>query len=741
MKAFHLLIVTLFTASSLVAQVGNELYRPVFHYTPGFNWMSDPNGLVYYNGKYHMFYQYNPVGVQPANMSWGHAVSSNLITWEEKSVAIPVQNGVQAYSGSVVVDWNNTSGFGINGKPPLVAIYTGASNVQDQRLAYSNDDGVTWTNYSQNPVITSNNKNFRDPKVIWHKESQKWIMVVSQGNYKTIIFYSSPNLKTWTPMQAFGPIGNVSGLWECPDFFKLSSDNDSTKPKWVLVHSVSPNAQFFIGDFNGQHFNWDNTTPNSILIDDFESNAYHNWTISGSSFATSPSMGTTAVAGYLGKKLTRSYYNGNGSQGKLVSANFIIQKKNISFLIGGGCHPETAYIKLVVNGEAVRKSTGLNDDLLKWQNWDVSSLIGKTAHIEIVDSATGNWGHINVDHIIQSDISNGENSGQVDYGKDFYALQSFSDMPDGRRIWLGWLNNWNYATQVPTTPWKGIMSIPREVKLETHNGQLKLVQKPIEELKAFRKNGLSFKNTSLGAINNSLRTVIGNSLNAPVFKQFELKAKIAVLDNEGFSLKFKKNGLQYSEFVFDFINKVIRFDRSHSGGLTADQNFRDIQFAPLVIEDGFIDLHLFVDNCSVELFSGGGQVVMSNQIFPDGTSNKVELASLNGDLVFEEFDIWKMGKPVLTPNPVTVFKYPLFHVYPNPVVNSNGITIKIKDEVAGNVKFKLFNANGMLVLEFQPSANSIIIPRNKLSESKGMYFLTGSTGTDTQVEKLLVLGH
>ena len=741
MKAFHLIIATLLTASSLVAQVGNELYRPVFHYSPSFNWMSDPNGLVYYNGKYHMFYQYNPLGTQPTNMSWGHAISSNLITWEEKPVAIPMQNGVQAYSGSVVVDWNNTSGFGINGKPPLVAIYTGASNVQDQRLAYSNDDGVTWTNYSQNPVMTSANKNFRDPKVIWHKESQKWIMVVSQGNYKTIIFYSSPNLKTWTAMQAFGPIANVSGLWECPDFFKLHLDNDTSKTKWVLMHSVTPNAQYFIGDFDGQHFNWENSISNSILIDDFESNNYNNWTITGTSFSTSPAMGTTAVAGYLGKKLTRSSFNGNGSQGKLVSANFTIQKNYISFLIGGGCNPGTAYIKLVVNGEAVRKSTGLNDDLMKWKNWDVSSLIGQTARIEILDSATGSWGHINVDHIIQSDIINGENNGQIDYGKDFYALQSFSDMPDGRRIWLGWLNNWNYAAQVPTSPWKGIMSIPREVKLETHNGQLKLVQKPIEELKTLRKNGLSFKNTNLSVINNALRTDIGNSLNAPIFKQFELKAKVAVLNKDGFSLKFKKNGLQYSEFVFDFINKVIRFDRSHSGGLTADQYFKDIQIAPLVIENGFIDLHLFADNCSAELFSGGGQIVMSNQIFPDGTSNKIELTSLNDDLVFEEFDIWKIGKPGLTANPVTIFKYPLFSLYPNPVVNSNGITIKIKDEVAGNVKFKLFDANGMLVSEFQPSSNSIIIPRNKLATSKGLYFLKGSDGNTTQTEKLLVLGY
>ena len=158
--------------------------------------MNDPNGLVYYNGKYHIFYQYNPYGTQVANISWGHAISKDLVTWEEKPVAIPAQNGVQAYSGSVVVDWNNTSGFGINGKPPLVAIYTGASNVQDQRIAYSNDEGMTWTNYKENPVLTMNNNQFRDPKVIWHKETQKWIMVVSQGSFQGIRFIVHQILKT-----------------------------------------------------------------------------------------------------------------------------------------------------------------------------------------------------------------------------------------------------------------------------------------------------------------------------------------------------------------------------------------------------------------------------------------------------------------------------------------------------------------------------------------------------------------
>ena len=744
MKTFKLTILAILTALSAASQVGRELYRPVFHYSPSYNWMSDPNGPVYYNGKYHLFYQYNPLGILPVNMSWGHAVSTDLINWEEKPVAMPVQNGVQVYSGSVVVDWNNTSGFGINGKPPLVAIYTGASSVQDQRIAYSNDEGTTWTNYSGNPVLSMNNNQFRDPKVIWHKESQKWIMVVSQGSYQGIRFYSSSNLKNWVALPGFGPAGNKSAFWECPDLFKLSVDNDTSNMKWVLIHSVSPTAQYFVGDFTGEQFSWQNAVPSGIIIDDFESNDYNSWIATGSSFGNSPALGTGAVSGYLGSRLINSSSpNGTGAQGKLVSSSFVISKKYISFLIGGGYNPEKGCIKLVVNGEAVRSSTGMNENLFKWKNWDVSSFAGQTAHIEIVDSVTGRWGHVNVDHIIQSDIMNDDvNYGQVDYGKDFYAVQSFSDMPDGRRVWLAWINNWNYAGQIPTSPWKGIMSIPREVKLEVHNGQLKLVQKPIEELKILRSSGLNLDNESLSSINNSLRNVISTTLHTPTFKQFELKVKVSVANKNGFSLKFKKSGLQYTEFIFDFINKQIIFDRSkNSGGtiLSADATFKDRQVAPLIIEDGFIDLHLFVDNCSAELFAGGGQMVMSNLIFPDSTSNKIEMTSLGDDFIFEEFDIWKLEKRAFVPTQ-TIQQYSIFKVYPNPIVNNNGITVKIEDGMVGKVTFNLFDITGKQITEFQPSSNSIIIPRNKLGRNKGMYFLRGSDGQTTQTEKLVILG-
>lgn len=711
--------------------------------------MSDPNGLVYYNGKYHLFYQYNPSGVYWGNMSWGHAVSFDLVNWEEKPVAIPVQNGVMAFSGSIVVDWNNTSGFGINGQPPLIAIYTGATNsIQDQRIAYSNDEGLTWTSYSQNPVIKSTNNQFRDPKVTWHKESQKWIMVVSLGFNNKIRFYSSPDLKNWTYLEDFGSFGNVSGVWECPDLFKLPIDNDTNNTKWVLVHSVAAQsrAQYFIGDFDGEHFTWESKTPNGNVIDDFERGNYNDWIVTGTAFGSEPATGNIenqkTVSGYLGNKLINSYNGGNVAVGKLVSPDFSIEKNYIGFLIGGGELMNGAYIKLVVNGETVRTSTGKGDDFMKWRNWDVSGFVGQTAHLEVVDSVTGIWGHILIDHIIQSDVMIDHiNNGQLDYGEDFYAAQSFSDVLDGRRIWLGWLNNWNYAANIPTMPWKGIMSIPRELKLETHNGQLKLVQVPANELRNLRKDSLAFSNTNLSVINNSLRNVIGNSLYNPTFKQFGLNATVAVTNEEGFSIKFKKNGVQYSEFVFDFINKEIRFNRSRSGKLTDNGMFRRVQTAPLIVENGFINFELIVDNCSAELFSGSGQIVISNQIFPDSTSNRIELTALNEDIIFEKFNVWKIEKKVPLPATSPIVKKIIFQFYPNPIVNSNGLTIKVRDELAGRILFKIFNSSGMLISEFQPSSNSLIVPENRLPSSKGLYYVTGSDGIITQTEKLIVLGH
>ena len=241
---FRWLAAIAFLASLCSLQVcaGEALYkeqwRPQFHFSPATNWMNDPNGLVFYDGEYHLFYQFNPFGHKWGHMSWGHAVSRDLLHWDHLPVALAEENGVMIFSGSAVVDWNNSSGFGKNGKPPLVAIYTGhytRKPLQNQQIGYSTDRGRTWTKYAGNPVLDIGEKDFRDPKVSWHEPTKRWVMVVSWPTQRKVRFYASPNLKDWTHLSDFGPAGSTKGIWECPDLFPLPHEG---KTKWVLIVNV-----------------------------------------------------------------------------------------------------------------------------------------------------------------------------------------------------------------------------------------------------------------------------------------------------------------------------------------------------------------------------------------------------------------------------------------------------------------------------------------------------------------------
>ncbi|MCA9201285.1 MAG: glycoside hydrolase family 32 protein, partial [Planctomycetales bacterium] len=200
------------------------------------NWMNDPNGLVFFQGEYHLFYQHNPHGNTWGHMSWGHAVSRDLVHWEHLPIALHDEYGVMIFSGCCVVDHHNTSGFGKDGQAPLVAIYTGHGyGKQTQDLAYSTDEGRTWTKYAQNPVIDLNEADFRDPKVFWHEPTQKWIMVVSLAVQKKLQFYGSTNLKQWNLLSEFGPAGaQEKPNWECPDLFELPIEGQPGQSRWVL---------------------------------------------------------------------------------------------------------------------------------------------------------------------------------------------------------------------------------------------------------------------------------------------------------------------------------------------------------------------------------------------------------------------------------------------------------------------------------------------------------------------------
>ena len=241
-----------------------ESFRPQYHFSAQRHWLNDPNGLVYFQGEYHLFFQYNPFGDRWGHMSWGHAVSNDLVHWRELPVALPETADYMIFSGSVVVDSQNTSGFGASGQTPLVAVYTGyqrgAAGLQNQQLAYSVDRGRTWTPYAANPVLDLGLKEFRDPKVFWHAATRQWIMVAVLADKKQVTFFASPDLKAWVHVGDFGPAGAVDGNWECPDLFQLAVVGSSKRSRWVLKVDVfksrlsGSGAQYFVGDFDGHAF-------------------------------------------------------------------------------------------------------------------------------------------------------------------------------------------------------------------------------------------------------------------------------------------------------------------------------------------------------------------------------------------------------------------------------------------------------------------------------------------------------
>ncbi|MEN5436402.1 glycoside hydrolase family 32 protein [Sphingobacterium faecium] len=246
-----------------------ENYRPLYHFTPKEGWMNDPNGMVYNNGTYHLFYQHNPDEPKWGPMHWGHATSTDLVHWEEQKIALYPDSLGTIFSGSAVIDKDNTAGFG---KDAMVAIFTHHNHKEEdkrtglhqyQSLAYSLDQGKTWEKYKGNPVLPNPGIwDFRDPKVMWHEKSQAWIMTLATKD--CITFYSSKNLKEWEIESSFGKeIGAHGGVWECPDLFPMT-DNGVTK--WILLVSINPGGpnggsatQYFVGDFDGKHFTTDDT--------------------------------------------------------------------------------------------------------------------------------------------------------------------------------------------------------------------------------------------------------------------------------------------------------------------------------------------------------------------------------------------------------------------------------------------------------------------------------------------------
>ncbi len=505
LKKLLFLAIPVFTAILAAQQATyNEAYRPQFHFTPEINWTNDPNGLVYHEGEWHLFYQYNPFGDLWGHMSWGHAVSPDLLRWKHLDVALPEEDGFMIYSGSAVVDGDNTSGFGRNGKPPMVAVYTSRTETdQHQSIAYSIDRGRTWTKYSGNPVIDIDEAAFRDPKVFWHKQTKKWIMAVVLANRRKVRFYGSPDLKSWEHLSDFGPAGaHPVSNWECPDLFELPIEGEAGATKWIFqVDSgqghpwVGSGCQYFVGEFDGKTFRNDNP-------------------------------------------------------------------------------PETAL----------------------WLDW----------------------------------------------GRDFYAAQSYSNVPaqDGRRIVIGWINNWMYARKIPTSPWRGGQSIPRELTLRRFQEGLRLTQRPVRETESLRGQDLQLANISIETANREIerRKFDGDAL------EIQAEIDLGSAAEVGFRVRQGEGEGKAEETLIGYTidPAEVYVDRTKSGEVDFDATFAGRHSARLSAAAGRVNLRILVDRSVVEVFAGDGRVAITDRIFPKSSSKGISLYANGGSARIIELKMWKL---------------------------------------------------------------------------------------------------
>ena len=507
--------------STTSAAYYQETHRPQFHFSPAEKWMNDPNGMVYFEGEYHLFYQYYPDSTVWGPMHWAHAVSKDLVHWEHLPVALYPDSLGYIFSGSAVVDWNNTSGLGKDGAPPLIAIFTyhdplgekaERSDFQYQAIAYSHDKGRSWTKYEGNPVIPNPNniRDFRDPKVIWDEAREQWLMVFAAYDYSQ--FWASKNLIDWTHLSNWGKeYGEHGGVWECPDIFPMTVE-ETGEQKWVLIQSLNPGGpnggsatQYFVGDFDGTHFSLD---------------------------------------------------------------------------------PDFA--KEVVDGKAV-------------------------------------W---------------------LDYGRDNYAGVTWADIPreDGRKLFLGWMSNWDYAQVVPTEKWRSAMTVPRGFKLRKTEEGYRLYTTPVKELTRLRKTAISLKSTELSDILDLNAQEDFNAAQVELVLEFDLTKNQSAL----LGLELSNSLGELYRFGVDLPKQRFFSDRTKAGDHSFSDKFaKEVHFAPYQGKGQRLKLHCFIDAASIEVFADDGACVMTEVFFPSEDFNRLALFSeggashLESGVIYPLERIWK----------------------------------------------------------------------------------------------------
>lgn len=631
----------------------DEAFRPQVHFTPPQKWMNDPNGMFYLDGEYHLFYQHNPDASVWGPMHWGHAVSKDLIHWEHLPIALYPDELGTIFSGSAVVDWNNTSGLGSSDNPPIVALYTyhnadmekqGRIDFQTQAMAYSLDKGRTWTKYADNPIIDNPGiKDFRDPKVMWHAASDKWVMVLAQKDH--IGFYSSDNLIDWQLESTFGEeIGSHGGVWECPELLYMPVEG-SDEMRYVLLVSISPGGpnggsatQYFVGDFDGKTFTLDDQwqaelTPQPAQFPaghrfaDFEQGAGQ-WQATGNAFVNAPTQGGHAnqppPSGFEGEYLINSFADQDRATGTLVSNEFVIEKPFINFLIGGGQHPDKVGMQLLVGGKVVKSETGKNREVLHYASWDVSEWQGKAAQLRILDQESGSWGHTYIDQITFADApaSNRiEPAIWLDYGTDNYAGVTFFTAPDAaekRPVFMGWMSNWLYANQVPTETWRSAMTLPRTLHLQKTEAGLRVGSRLVREVN--RLSGQTVKAAKLEAG----KTM---TLNANAATNSAIRFDFTASAIERSQLALSNGANEKITLTLDPANGYVTVDRTQSGNTAFHDAFANVQSAPLFSVGNDITVTVVADRSSVEVFVNDGLTVVTALVFPETVYDTIEVSN------------------------------------------------------------------------------------------------------------------
>ncbi len=495
-----------------------EQHRPQFHYSPPGHWMNDPNGMVYYDGEYHLFYQHYPDSNVWGPMHWGHAVSPDLVHWENLPIALYPDSLGYIFSGSAVIDRENTSGFqGESPHPPMVAIYTyhdtakmeaGRADFQTQAIAYSTDRGRSWTKFEGNPVVANPGiRDFRDPKVFWHADSEAWVMIFARGD--RVRLYTSPDLKNWEYASEFGAnTGAHGGVWECPDLFELPIEG-AEETRWVMLVSINPGGpnggsatQYFVGDFDGNTFTLD------------------------SDYA--------------------------------------------------------------------------------------ASLEGR------------------------------QETGWVDYGRDNYAGVTWAGVPeaDGRRIFMGWMSNWQYAELVPTIVWRSAMTLPRHLKLRQTPEGLRLVSKPVRELEQLRRSNYTLQDLE---VTDSL--ALTDSLGfGPRTLEAELVFELPGASQAKVFLEASNGRGQYYRLGYNAASGQYFSDRTNSGKVDFSDKFAAaVHTAPRIMDGDTVRMRVFFDVASVELFADGGVRVITDIFFPEPDFDRLRLVCEDGEVLVREARFFELS--------------------------------------------------------------------------------------------------